>query len=95
MKYGEPEWQTSSIFEAQDESVPHRACLLCDGAVSDDRLRRSEVCCAASLMAARLQKAKKTGDRIVPVGTSDMTDRLELMRYGRFLSTPSLDTRRA
>jgi predicted nucleic acid-binding Zn ribbon protein len=67
-KYDEPEWQTSSILETQNKSDPHRACLLCDGAVSDDRLRRSEVCCAASLMAARLQKAKRTGDRIVPVG---------------------------
>jgi hypothetical protein len=65
---GEPDWQTSRIFESYDKSVPHRGCALHDGAVSDDRLRRSEVFCAAALMAARLQVAKKTGERIVPVG---------------------------
>lgn len=73
-KYGEAQWQTHSILEAHDKSIPHRACLLHDGAVSDDRLRRSEVVCAASLMAARLQRAKATGERIVPVGNSNMTD---------------------
>lgn len=66
--YGEPYWQTSNIFESYDKSVPHRGCALHDGAVSDDRLRRSEVFCAAALMVARLQVAKETGDRIVPVG---------------------------
>ena len=65
---GEPDWETSLIFESYDKSVPHRGCALHDGAVSDDRLRRSEVFCAAALMAARLDFAKKTGDRIVPVG---------------------------
>ena len=60
---GEPDWQTSKIFESYDRSVPHRGCALHDGAVSDDRLRRSEVVCAAALMAARLQ----TGERTVPV----------------------------
>lgn len=64
---GEPEWQTSCIFEAHDESLPHRACLLYDGAVSDSRLRRSEVCCAAALMAARLRMVKIYHDPIVPV----------------------------
>ena len=64
---GEPYWQTSRIFESYDKSVPHRGCALHDGAASDDRLRRSEVVCAAALMAARLQMAKKTDERIVPV----------------------------
>jgi hypothetical protein len=66
--YGEPNWQTSSIFESYDKSIPHRGCALHDGAVSDDRLRRSEVFCAAALMAARLPLAKKTEGGIVPVG---------------------------
>ena len=60
---GEPEWQTSAIFESYDKSAPHRGCILYDGAASDERLRRSEVYCAAALMAARLQ----TGERTVPV----------------------------
>lgn len=64
----EPEFEASKIFEAYDKSVPHRGCTLFDGAVSDDRLRKSEVLCAAALMAVRLLDAKKTGDRIVPVG---------------------------
>jgi hypothetical protein len=65
---GEPDWQTSKIFESWDKYVPHRGCALHDGAVSDDRLRRSEVFCAAALMAARLLAAEKTGERVVPVG---------------------------
>jgi len=65
---GEPDFQTSKIFEPYDKSIPHRGCSLFDGAVSNDRLRRSEVFCAAALMAARLHVARKTGERIVPVG---------------------------
>jgi hypothetical protein len=65
--HGEPTWQTSRIFESYDKSVPHRGCALHDGAVSDERLRRSEVFCAAALMAARLPLAKKSGEAIVPV----------------------------
>ena len=67
MIYGEAEWQTSTIFESYNKSIPHRGCALHDGAISDHRLRRSEVVCAAALMAARLQVAKKTGECIVPV----------------------------
>ena len=63
----EPEFQTTIIFEAYDQSLPHRGCTLFDGAVSDNRLRRSEVYCAAALMAAGLNRNQKFGDRIVPV----------------------------
>jgi hypothetical protein len=64
---GEPDFQTSKIFEPYDKSIPHRGCSLFDGAVSNDQLRRSEVFCAAAMMAARLHVARKTGERIVPV----------------------------
>jgi hypothetical protein len=64
---GEPDWQTSLIFESYDKSAPRRRCALHGGDVSDDRLWRSEVFCAAALIAAWLDFAKVTEDRIVPV----------------------------
>ncbi|KIX02802.1 uncharacterized protein Z518_08745 [Rhinocladiella mackenziei CBS 650.93] len=64
---GEPEFQAGDIFETYKKSIPHRGCTVFDTAVSDERLRKSEVFCAAGLMAARLGDADKTGDRIVPV----------------------------
>jgi len=63
----EPDFHSNLVLQAYNKYIPHRGCILFDGAVSDDRLRRSEVFCATALMALRLQQAKKT-DLIVPVG---------------------------
>jgi hypothetical protein len=89
---GEPDFQTRNIFEPYNKSIPHRGCSLFDGAVSDDRLRKSEVFCAAALMAARLGDAEKTGDRIVPVGIYP-GDRLDTNYHERCSFTLSPDTR--
>jgi hypothetical protein len=64
----QPEWQAGRIFQPYDKSLPHRGCALYDGAISDDRLRVSEVFCIAALTAARLAVAEKTHDRFIPVG---------------------------
>jgi len=65
----EPHFHTSLIFEAYDERIPHRGCILLDGAVSDEQvLRRSEVYCATLLIGDKLRWAKKPHDRHFPVG---------------------------
>ncbi|KIX04758.1 uncharacterized protein Z518_05628 [Rhinocladiella mackenziei CBS 650.93] len=64
----EPHFHTSLIFEANDKCIPHRGCILLDGAVSDERfLRRSEVYCAALLIGDKLRWAKKPHERHFPV----------------------------
>jgi hypothetical protein len=89
-KYEEPHWQTSRIFVSYNKSVPHRGCALHDGTVSDDRLRRSEVFCAAALMAARLLR---TGEHIVPVGIYILMTEMMLIMHERYSFTLSLCTR--
>ncbi|KIX04747.1 uncharacterized protein Z518_05617 [Rhinocladiella mackenziei CBS 650.93] len=64
----EPDFHTRLIFEAYDKRIPHRGCILLDGAVSDERfLRRSEVYCAALLIGDKLRWTKKPHERHFPV----------------------------
>jgi len=51
------------------------------------------VLCAAALMAARLQVAKKTGERIVPVGIYILMTDMMLIMHERYSFTLSLATR--
>lgn len=64
---GEPHWICRNIWESRDSQLAHRGCELTDGAFSDDRLRRSELVCAVSLMAAAMQTQKREALRYVPV----------------------------
>ena len=64
----EPEFSTSLIFEAYDKHIPHRGCILFDGAVSNEQLRRSEVYCADLLMGQKMHWTKKPPGTHFPVG---------------------------
>ena len=63
----EPLCYGKGVFNTLDPSMPHLGTLLIDGAVADDRLRWSEVCWAAFLMAGRLREEQNQAHGIVPV----------------------------
>ena len=56
-----------NLFDTQDLSTPHLGTVLIDAVDSDDRLRWSEVCWAAFLMADRLREKEYRVHEIVPV----------------------------
>jgi hypothetical protein len=60
------------VFDTLDPSIPHLGTIIIEGGASDDRLRWSEVCWAASLMAGRLLEYK--AHEIVPVSTYRYTN---------------------
>jgi hypothetical protein len=55
------------VFDTLDPSIPHLGTIVIEGAPSDDRLRWSEVCWAASLMASRLREGQYQAHEIIPV----------------------------
>ena len=56
-----------NLFDTQDLSTPHLGTVLIDAVHSDDRLRWSEVCWAAFLMANRWREKEYRAHEIVPV----------------------------
>ena len=56
-----------NLFDTQDQSTPHLGTVLIDAVHSDDRLRWSEVCWAAFLMANRWREKEYRAHEIVPV----------------------------
>jgi hypothetical protein len=55
------------VFDTFDTSIPHLGTIVIEGGDSDDRLRWTEVCWAASLMAGRLRERLYQAHPIVPV----------------------------
>ncbi len=55
------------VFDPLDPSIPHLGTIVIDGSASDDRLRWSELCWTASLMAGRLRERQYQAHRIAPV----------------------------
>ena len=55
------------VFDTLDPSTPHLGTIVIGGGDSDDRLRWTEVCWAASLMAGRLAEIQYQAHEIVPV----------------------------
>jgi hypothetical protein len=55
------------VFDTLDPSIPHLGTIVIDGSASDDRLRWSELCWAASLMACRLRERQYRAHGIAPV----------------------------
>ena len=65
------------VFDTLDPSIPHLGTIVIDGADSDDRLRWSEVCWAAALMAGRMQEEQYQAHRIIiPVNNLSIHDLL-------------------
>jgi len=62
-----PPSYAKGVFDTLDPSIPHLGTLLTDGVDSDNRLRWSEVCWAACLMAGRLRDKEYRKHKIVPV----------------------------
>jgi hypothetical protein len=63
-----------NLFDTQDLSTPHLGTVLIDAVDSDDRLRWSEVCWAAFLMANRWREKEYRGHEIVPVSIYQCTN---------------------
>jgi hypothetical protein len=60
------------VFDTLDTSTPHLGTIVIEGAASDeaasdDRLRWTEVCWAASLMAGRRREEQYQAHEIIPV----------------------------
>lgn len=63
----DPPCYAKGVFDTLNPSIPHLGTLLTDGVDSDNRLRWSEVCWAACLMAGRLRDKEYRKHEIVPV----------------------------